>query len=82
MTLTSKEAVYPYLSTEKIKETAEGKLSAAPAEDSRLAEPLQATAAREDGYSVAGELEKLTELHSSGAITDEEFSKAKNKVLE
>lgn len=31
--------------------------------------------------SVADELERLSKLHQSGAITDDEYQKAKNKII-
>ena len=34
-----------------------------------------------DNKDIAGELDKLNELLKSGALTQEEFEKAKNKIL-
>lgn len=52
---------------------------AAPAPAPPAPAPAPATAASSD--SAAAELERLAQLHQSGALTDEEFAAAKAKVL-
>jgi hypothetical protein len=37
--------------------------------------------AKSPQQSVADELERLNKLHESGAITDDEYQKAKNKII-
>jgi hypothetical protein len=38
--------------------------------------------AKPAGDDVAGQIEKLSRLHDSGALSDEEFADAKRKLLE
>jgi len=44
-------------------------------------EPEQRPESQDTGDGLAGELEKLTKLHKSGALTDAEFTAAKKKLL-
>ncbi len=44
-------------------------------------EPEQESESKDAGDSLSDELEKLTKLHKSGALTDAEFTAAKKKLL-
>ncbi|HUO70004.1 MAG TPA: SHOCT domain-containing protein [Solirubrobacteraceae bacterium] len=53
----------------------------APAEQQAPAEDQQQTAYAPPPADPADEIEHLAQLHTSGALTDEEFAAAKAKVL-
>jgi energy-coupling factor transporter transmembrane protein EcfT len=50
-------------------------------QDKALLEEAEASRQRATGYSAADEISKLTELHRSGAISDEEFERLKAKAI-
>jgi hypothetical protein len=52
-----------------------------PAEEQAPAEDQEQTASVPPPADPADEIEHLAQLHSSGALTDEEFAAAKAKVL-
>ena len=43
--------------------------------------PAPASAAGDPGSDTVAQLQQLTQLHDSGALTDEEFASAKQKLL-
>ena len=53
----------------------------APAEEQAPAEDQEQTAYAPPPADPADEIEHLAQLHSSGALTDEEFAAAKAKIL-
>ena len=50
-------------------------------QDKERIEQMQEAQRRVSGYSAADEIEKLTKLRDSGAITAEEFEEMKRKAL-
>jgi ABC-type multidrug transport system fused ATPase/permease subunit len=50
-------------------------------QDKERIEKLQEAQRRMNGYSAADEIEKLTKLRDSGAITAEEFAEMKRKAM-
>jgi len=50
-------------------------------QDQREAEAYQAAARRQSGYSSADEIQKLSDLHAQGTISDEEFEEMKKKAM-
>jgi hypothetical protein len=54
---------------------------AQPAPAAPVAAPAAAPAAAPPTEDVVAQIEKLAELHQSGALTDEEYAAAKQKLL-
>jgi len=50
-------------------------------QDKEMIDQMQAAQRRASGYSAADEIAKATELHKSGAISDEEFEALKAQAL-
>jgi hypothetical protein len=53
----------------------------APAPDSEVATPGAGTAATAVGHDLPVQLQQLAALHTSGALTDEEYAAAKKRLI-
>jgi hypothetical protein len=58
---------------------AAGRASRRPSESSAPAQPVSAE--ESESSQLTGRLQELTDLHATGALTDEEFAAAKAKLL-